>query len=126
MLLAVVAAVGSAIHGGYDLANAIHASGEAAAGLANLPSQIDARGLLTFGVAGVGLLALAALIVTGGRLPKGLGFLGFVLGVLLILIYLGRLIVLDATSLLIVVPAALTGFLINPIWYIWLGVALMG
>jgi hypothetical protein len=126
MLLAVVAAVGSAIHGGYDLANAIHASGEAAAGLANLPSQIDARGLLTFGVAGVGPLALAALIAAGGRLPKSLRYLGFVLGVLLILIYLGRPIVLDATSLLIVVPAALTGFLINPIWYIWLGVALMG
>jgi hypothetical protein len=44
--------------------------------------------------------------------------------VLLIVLYLGRLIALDPTNLVILVPALLNGFLINPGWYIWLGAAL--
>ena len=40
-------------------------------------------------------------------------------------LYLGRLIVLTPTSLVIVVPALLNGFLINPALYIWLGVVLL-
>jgi hypothetical protein len=44
--------------------------------------------------------------------------------VLLNIIYLGRLIILDATSLVIVIPALLTGFIVNPLWYLWLGMQL--
>lgn len=40
-------------------------------------------------------------------------------------LYLGRLIVLTPTSLLILVPALLTGFVVNPAWYIWLGLVLL-
>jgi hypothetical protein len=50
-----VAALGAAIHGGYDLANLINLPASAAA-LPDLPSQVDPRGLLTFGVMGLGLL----------------------------------------------------------------------
>ena len=124
LILGVTAALGSALHGGYDLANALNPPDVNAPGLANLPSQIDPRGLLTFGVAGLSLLIFAALIQRGGQLPKGLGTLAYLLAILLIIVYLGRLIILDPTSLIIVVPAALTGFVINPFWYIWLGVAL--
>ncbi len=124
LILGVSAALGSALHGGYDLANALNPPDVNAPGLANLPSQIDPRGLLTFGVAGLSLLIFAALIQRGGQLPKGLGTLAYILAILLIIVYLGRLIILDATSLIIVIPAALTGFVINPVWYIWLGVAL--
>jgi hypothetical protein len=44
---------------------------------------------------------------------------------LLVVLYLGRLIVLNPTSLLILVPALLIGFLVNPIFYLWLGLALL-
>ena len=37
-------------------------------------------------------------------------------------IYVGRLIVLTPAPLL--VPAAITGLIVNPLWYIWLGLAL--
>jgi hypothetical protein len=124
LILGVTAALGSALHGGYDLANALNPPDVNIANLANLPSQVDPRGLLTFGVAGLSLLIFGALINRGGQLPKGLGILAYILAALLIIVYLGRLIVLDATSLIIVIPAALTGFVINPAWYIWLGVAL--
>ena len=80
LILGVTAAIGSMLHGGYDLANALNPPDVNIPNVANLPSQVDPRGMLTFGVAGL--------------------------------------------SLIIVIPAALTGFVINPIWYIWLGVAL--
>jgi len=124
LILGVTAAIGSALHGGYDLANALNPPEVNVPNLASLPSQVDPRGLLTFGMAGISLIIFAALIQRGRQLPKGLGALAYILAALLIIVYPGRLIILDATSLIIVIPAALTGFVINPLWYIWLGVAL--
>jgi hypothetical protein len=63
-------------------------------------------------------------MVRGGQFPKNLGYLGYVSAVLLILLYLARLIVLDATSLLVVVPALLSGFIVTPSFYVWLGLSL--
>ena len=40
------------------------------------------------------------------------------------MLYLGRLIVFDASSPLILVPAVLNGFVVGPAWYIWLGLSL--
>jgi hypothetical protein len=124
LILGLTGAIGSMLHGGYDLANALNPPDGSVANLANLPSQVDPRGLLTFGIAGLGLFIFGALIRRSGQLPKSLGTLAYVLAALLIIVYLGRLIVLNATSMIIVIPAALTGFVINPIWYIWLGIAL--
>ena len=122
LLLGLAGTLGSAIHGGYDLANAINPPDT----IPNLPNQVDPRGLLTFGIAGLAIFVVAWLVGRGGQFPKGLGYLGYLLAVLLVVLYLGRLIVLQATSPVIVVPALLAGFLVNPIWYIWLGLALWG
>jgi hypothetical protein len=46
-------------------------------------------------------------------------------GVLLVLLYLARLIVLDPTSPLVLAPAVLTGFLVNPALYLWFGICLI-
>jgi hypothetical protein len=109
LILAVVGGVGATIHGGYDLANAIHPP---ATINQDLPSQIDPRGLLTFGVTGLGLWVLAWLIARNhSGLPRALG-------------YLARLIVLDAASPLTLVPALLAGFILNPVFYAWLGLTL--
>lgn len=123
LMLAGVSALGAAIHGAYDLANAIHPPVEAA-GAAGLPNAIDPRGFLTFGLAGLAVLVAAVLMGRGGRFPNLLRLLTFVLGLLLLIIYLGRLIILDPTSPLILAPAALTGFILNPVWYLWLGLEL--
>jgi hypothetical protein len=121
-LLSLSAALGSAIHGGYDLANALHPPASLPA---DLPNPIDPRGLLTFGIAGLGLFLLSWLITQDMSLPKRLAYLGYLSAILMIILYLGRLVILQATSPVIVIPALLEGFIINPLWYIWLGLALV-
>lgn len=124
IVLGLVGALGSAIHGSYDLANAINPPASNVAALADLPSQIDPRGMLTFGVAGISLVVIAWLMLRGGQFPRGLGYLGYLLGALFIILYLGRLVILNAASPAIVGPALLAGFIVNPVWYIWLGLVL--
>jgi hypothetical protein len=120
LLLALVGAAGSMIHGGFDLARLV--------GPPTLPTEIanavDPRGLLTFGVAGVAVFVFASLIRRGGGLPRGLGVLGMVAGGLLILIYLGRLIIFDPSNPVLLTAAVLGGLVVNPAWYVWLGIAL--
>jgi hypothetical protein len=116
-LLSLSAVLGSAIHGGYDLANAIHPPDSSTAG----PNAVDPRGLLTFGVSGLGLFLLSWLLTQDMRFPKRLAYLGYLSAILMIVLYLGRLIIVQATSPVIVIPALLEGFIVNPIWYIWLG-----
>jgi hypothetical protein len=121
LLFGIAGALGSAVHGGYDLANAINPPALASA---DLPSEIDPRGLLTFAASGIALFIVAWLIWKGRQFPIGLAYLGWVSALLLIILYLGRLIALDPTNPVVLVPALLNGFLVNPAWYIWLGVAL--
>jgi hypothetical protein len=102
IVLALAGALGSAVHGGYDLANAVHPP---AALNADLPNPVDPRGLLTFGLTGLALIFLGVLIARSERLPRWLGYLACLNGVLLVLLYLGRLLILDPANLLIVIPA---------------------
>ena len=121
-LLGLIGVLGAAIHGGYDLANALHPPASPNTGL---PNAIDPRGLLTFGVSGLGLFILAWLMTQTMRFPRGLAYIGYLSAILMIVLYLGRLIILQATNLVIVIPALLEGFIVNPIWYVWLGLTLM-
>lgn len=125
VLAGVVAAIGSAIHGAYDLANALNPPRTDVLADANLPNLVDPRGFLTFAVAGLALLAASWLIARTGGFPVALAYLGYVLGVLMIITWLARLIVLDASSALVLLPAALTGFIASPAWYVWLGLVLL-
>src|SRR5215210_1226041 len=90
LVLGIAGALGSAVHGGYDLANAIHPPPS----IPDLPNPLDPRGLLTFGVAGAALGVVAWLILRGGRFPKGLGYIAYLSAVLLVALYLGRLVIL--------------------------------
>src|SRR3954454_16813529 len=54
LLLGLAGALGSAIHGGFDLANALNPPKADVLGDANVPFLVDPRGLLTFGVASIG------------------------------------------------------------------------
>ena len=122
LLLTTVCTLGAAIHGGYDLANVINPPN--APDLNSLPSQIDPRGLLTFGIMGLALLVIAWLMGQSGEFPKNLSYWGYVLGVLLIIIYLARLIILDPANPVLLWPVLIAGFVLNPGWYLWLGLAL--
>lgn len=123
LVLGLVGSVGAVIHGGNDLAAILHPIGNP---LADAPNPVDPRGLLTFGVAGLGLLVIGALVSRGGPFPRGLGYLAVLDGGLLVLLYLARLIVFDPTNPLVLAPAVLTGFVVNPALYVWIGVCLIG
>ncbi len=125
VLLGITGALGSAVHGGYDLANALGTPTNTITGtIAGLPNSIDPRGLLTFGVAGLGLFVLSWLIGRSGHFPRGLHYWGYLLAVLFLILYLGRLVIISPTSPIIFIPVLLSGFLVNPVWYLWLGFAL--
>jgi hypothetical protein len=120
-VLSAGAAAGAMIHGGYDLSNALHPP--ATINL-DLPNPVDPRGLLTFGLAGVSLFVICWLMSHNKTFPKNLAYLGYLSALLMIVLYLGRLVILNATSPAILLPAALEGFIVNPLWYLWLGIVL--
>jgi hypothetical protein len=123
LLLSIAGAFGAIMHGGYDLANAVNPPAANVA-LASFPSAVDPRGLLTFGVAGLGIFGIAWLMGRGKQFPRGLSYWGYLLAVLLVVLYLGRLIILDPKNPIVLVDALLSGFIVNPVWYLWLGVVL--
>lgn len=124
--LALAGALGAIIHGGYDLANALNPPSSDVLGNANVPFLVDPRGLLTFGVASIGTFALAWLMTRNSFFGKNLAYLGYLLAVLMIELYLARTIILDANSPAILYPAALAGLIVNPAWNIWLGLKFWG
>jgi hypothetical protein len=121
LVLGLVGAIGGSIHGAYDLANAVNPPLLGLQQAVDLPSRMDPRGIATFGFGGVGLGIAAWLITRERTFPKRLGYLGCLSGLLLVVLYLGRLIILDPANPLILVPALLNGFIVGPVFYIWLG-----
>lgn len=82
----------------------------------------DPAGHFRFGLLGVSLFIVGWLMVRGAAFPKRLGYLGQAGGVLLVLVYVGRLTgVIDPATKITVVPPVLYGVLIHPIFYVWLG-----
>jgi hypothetical protein len=120
LLLGAVGTLGSAIHGGFDLATSIDPGGE----VSGLPNAIDPRGLLTFGMTGLGVLVLAGAMRRTRGMPFGLSWPGTALGILLVLIYLGRLLIVDPNHPVLLGLAAVTGIAVHPAWFVWLGLAL--
>jgi hypothetical protein len=58
--------------------------------------------------------------------PTGLGSLGALFGALLVLTYLGRLVLVDPNNLALLGVAAVTGLVVHPWWWAWLGLFLRG
>ena len=119
--LGVFGSLAASSHGVYDLANALHPP----ASVPDLPSAVDPRGYGTFALTGLSLLILAGLAGRTAELPHWVCPLGLILGVVLVLTFLARLIVLDATSLLVLGPALVAG-LLSPIFFLLLGAWLLG
>lgn len=70
---------------------------------------------------GLGLFLFSWLMTQERIFSRGLAYVGFLSAILMIILYSGRLIILQAINLAIVIPALLEGFIVNPLWYIWLG-----
>lgn len=122
LVLGAFAAVGSAVHGAFDLANVINEPDRAT----GYPNPIDPRGVLTFGVTAIAIAVISWAILRTASFPRRLAFVGIADAVLLAVIYVGRLTVLDPDAPILLIAALLAGFVVNPVWYVWLGLELRG
>lgn len=122
-VLGVAGALGAVVHGAYDvsvLANPPPAPGP------GLPSGIDPRGLMTFGVSGLALLVFGFLLQRSGRLSAPLGPLALLGGALLVVVYVGRLTVLNPKANVIRLAALVSGLVVVPAFYALVGRTLLG
>lgn len=124
LVISTFGAIGGATHGAYDLANQLHPPSPEVLAAANYPNMVDPRGLATFGFAGLGLVLFAWLMSQGKTFPPRLAQLGYLAGALNIVIYLARLIILTPSNPIVLVVAGVTGLLVNPAFFIWLGLRL--
>jgi hypothetical protein len=115
LLLASIANAGALIHGGFDLANLVHEPSPSI----DFPNAVDPRGLSAFGLSALAIALFSWLMAADGLFPGALTRLGYVLAVLLTVLYLGRLIILDATNVLVLTAALITGLVASPAWLIW-------
>ena len=83
LLFVVLGLLGAIMHAGYELANIVHLGKSPAS---NLASEVDPRGLLTFGLTGLGLLVFAWLMGRSRSFPNGLSRLGLLTGGLMIVV----------------------------------------
>jgi hypothetical protein len=120
LVLGLAGGLGAAIHGGYDLGLEIQSDDSFDTGIA----ASDPRGFLTFGVTGLALLLVAWLVRRGGFFPVRLGNLSALAGALLVFVYIGRLTIYDPENPVLLIAAALAGFVVNPALYAWLGLIL--
>jgi hypothetical protein len=119
LLFGVAGALGSSIHGGFDLSRLVKLPPGSVSNIGANP--VDPRGLLTFGFTALALLVIGWLIVRGGSFPRPLGYLAYVGAALLLIVYLGRLIVLNPKSPGLLTAAVLSGFVVSPAWFVWVG-----
>ncbi len=111
-LLGAVGALGSAAHGGYDLANIVRTPKSLDA---NVPNSTDPRGFATFGLTALAIGLISLLILRGGAFPHRLAHLGLVATALLLVVYFGRVVVYNPKSPGLLTVALLTGFLVLPL-----------
>lgn len=60
------------------------------------------------------------------RFPGRLGRLGQLAGLLMIIVYLSRLTLYSPTNPLVLIGAGVTGLIVSPVFFIWLGRTLLG
>ena len=123
LALGAFGSLAASTHGAYDLGVILHPA--ASNPVVDLPFPADPRGYATFGLTGLALVLLSWLARRSTELPGWVGTVGTLLGFVLVVTWLARLIVLDATSIVVLGPALVSG-LLSPIFFLLLGGWLLG
>ena len=121
-LLGFAAAIGSAMHAGFDLAVLVKTP---EAFSTEVPNSTDARGLATFALGGVAILLFSWLMSHSADFPETLVRIGYGAAALLLLTYVGRLVFVNPKNPLVAGAAVLAGFVFSPVWYAWVGAELL-
>jgi hypothetical protein len=122
LLLSAIGNLAAAVHGVYGLTLLFP---KVVFGVDTYVFQPDPRGFLSFGVTGVSVFVFAWLIGRSGAFPRPIAYIGFVLGIALVVLFLGNLFVDDTASYFILVPGAIASLIGTPLWSIWLGLRLL-
>ena len=122
LVTGLVGVLGATIHGAFDVANLAKPLGGTSA---DLPSQIDPRGFLTFAFTGLALALFGWLAARTGRLPQLLWPVGGVAAVLLLVVYFGRMIAFNPHRNFIKFSAVLSGLVVIPAFYLLVARALL-
>jgi hypothetical protein len=117
LLAGVVGAFGATVHGGFDVA----VLANPASGNADLPSELDPRGLLTFAFSGLALGLFGWLALHTGLLSRVCGYTGLAAWIVLFVVYFGRLIELDPNANVVRVAALASGLVLVPAFYLQIG-----
>jgi hypothetical protein len=113
LVLGLAASVGSALHGAWDTAVLSHPVGRT-----DVPSYTDPRGFATFALTALAFLVFGWLIVRGTDIPRSVGRLALLAAVLLLVVYFGRLIVLNPKRPAIKWVAVVSGLVVIPAFYV--------
>jgi drug/metabolite transporter (DMT)-like permease len=108
--IGIVAALASVIHGAYDLADLAKPQHRNP----SFASEIDPRGFATFALVGLAILLFAWLARSAAALPSWTTIAGFAAGVLLVIMWLGRMIAFDPNDDVIRVAALASGLVAVP------------
>lgn len=120
LLLGVVAGLGQMLNSSVGLGYSFNP-----APVGVFVSEPDPLGVLRFGLNGVALFLFGWLMARGKNFPRALGYLAEVGGLLLLVIYAGRVTgIIDPAERITLIPPLLYGLVVHPILYVWLGRAL--
>jgi hypothetical protein len=121
VVIAAAAALGSVLHGAHDIA--VFANPEVATGNAEYPNFTDPRGFSTFALFGLGMIVLAAMC-RAARVAKFIPVVGAMTGALTLIVYIGRVTVLDPKRWWVAIAAVGSGVIGVPLWNVLVGRAL--
>jgi hypothetical protein len=116
LVLGLAASLGTALHGAWDTAVLAHPVRDT-----DVPSYADPRGFATFALTALAFLVFGWLVVRGTDIPRYVGRLALLAAVLLLVVYFGRLIVLNPKRPVIKWVAVVSGLVVSPAFYIAYG-----
>jgi hypothetical protein len=118
LLVGIAGSFASSLHGGTDLALAVRHLHET-----NV-RQTDPRGLATFAFVAASVAVFSWLMRRDPRFSPVLSTLGLIAAAGLMFLYLGRIGLYDPNRPILLALLVLMGFVINPAWYVWVGLRL--
>lgn len=121
-VLGLFGALGGIIHGGYELAAIVTPPNEG-----YYPGvESVSKGVLRYLVAGLALLLIAWLVWASALLPRGIAIVAAIGGVLLVVIYIGRLFdFITPGDYVSLIPPLVYGLVVHPLLYGWIGLTFL-
>jgi hypothetical protein len=115
VLLGTIGVLATATHGAFDLAGL---SKRVEPDLSGVPNFVDPRGFATFGLTALALLLFGIIGLRTGGLDRTVARLAVLAAVLLVVLYVGRLTVLDPEANVIKATALISGLIVNPAFFL--------